>query len=44
VLDVGPDLSGKRQFFWGEGKGWPILKYTDYHPCAAVMWPFVKLL
>ena len=27
-----------------EGKGWPTVRYREYHPRAAVMRPFVKLL
>jgi len=28
----------------GGGKGWPIVKYRDYHPPVVAIWLFVRLL
>jgi len=42
ILDGGPDPPMGRASFEGE-KGWPIVKYRDYHPCAVVMWPFCQI-
>ena len=42
VLDRDPDPLWEEAIL--RGKGRPIVKYREYHPCAAAMWPFVKLL
>jgi len=41
VLDGGPDPPIGRGSF--EGKGQPIVKCRDYHPCAAAMRPFCQI-
>ena len=42
VLDGDLDIPMEKGNF--EGNGWPIVKYTEYSPCAAAMRPFDKLL
>jgi len=41
VLHGGPDPPRERAIL--RGKEQPIVKYREYHPCAAAMRPVVKL-